>query len=71
MNVLLVLPPCLFTWSERFSIELFGVQNNSTKTDFNASRIYTVTCIPLRERELVSLSLSLGFTQITGNNEHQ
>ena len=39
MKVLFVLPPCPFTRSEGFSIELFGVQNNSTNTVLTASNV--------------------------------
>ena len=39
MKVLLVLPPCLYTRSEGFSIQLSGEQNNSTNTVLNASNV--------------------------------
>ena len=54
-----MLLPYPLTHSEGFSIELFGVQDNSTNTVLTASKVEAVTLSPWRERELVSLSLSL------------
>ena len=58
---------CPLTRSEGFYIELFGLQNNSRNVVLSSSKV--LVFIPLRERELVSLSL--GFCQITCDNEHQ
>ena len=63
-----MLPTCPFTRSEGFSIELFGVQNNSANKVFTASRVTTVTYIPWRERELVSLSLSVSLRSLATTN---
>ena len=48
-----------------------AVQNSSTNTVLTASNVQALTFIPWREKELVSPSLSLGFTQTTCDNEHQ
>ena len=47
---------CPLTRSEGFSIELFGVQNNSRNVVLTASKENAVICITLTERELVRLS---------------
>ena len=59
MKVLFMLLTCPLTQSERFSIELGGVQNNSTNFVLTDSKVQAVTLTPQRESELVSLSLSL------------
>ena len=47
-----MLPSCPLTRREGFSIELFGVQNNSTNTVLTASKVQAVTFIPRREENL-------------------
>ena len=48
----------------------FGVQNNSIKTVRTASKLQAGHTFTGEKRNL-SISLSLGFTQITCNSEHQ
>ena len=69
IKVLFILPPCPLMRREGFSIELFGVQNNSANAVLTASKVPAGTFILQREREL--LSLSLGLTQVSCNSEHQ
>ena len=57
INDLFMLLTCPLTQSHGCSIELSGVQNNSTNTVLTVSKVL--------------VSLSLGVTQITDNNEHQ
>ena len=49
-------------------MELFGEQNNSTKTVLTASRVQAVTFVSRRERELVSHSLWASFRSLATMN---
>ena len=53
------------------NLNIFGVQKDSRNVVLTVSKVSEVLLIPFRERELVSLSLSLGFTQITCDTKHQ
>ena len=52
MKYLFMLPPCPFTWSEGFSMELFGAQNNSTNTVFTAFKGISSDIHSLERRDL-------------------
>ena len=68
MKVLFMLLTCPLTRSEGFSIEVFGVQNNSRNVVLTASNVSEVILIPLRERELVSLSLWASLKSLATRN---
>ena len=67
-----MLVTCPPTRSERFSNRIFSVQNKSTNTALETSKMSAMTLTPWREKELVSRSHCLWAShKITCNNEHQ
>ena len=72
INVLFMLLTCPLTRCDRFFPSSFSAYRTLLRTLFlQLQKCERGYAFPRRDMELVSLSLSLSFTQITCNNEHE